>query len=225
MISGTLPIKDLLRGLRSGMTAGRVAIDPLSRDFPGPLRDVVDGLDVIATRLEATTSRLAHSILDDGATSRKGFGWTLQTLAMHPNGATIFAQLAYGALGAAYSRFAQQPALVSETLAAQAFQAAMSATSADRSALPAELLLQLISTEVIRSVPLATLSHQKDDSAILAYTAFVILLCVERDSESEETDLLDLCCDTAPLIARKFRFDPDERSALRAAIADCARLI
>lgn len=225
MTSGILPIKDLLRGLRTGMTAGRVAIEPLSRDFPSPLRDVVDGLDEIATRLEATTSRLAHSILDDGATSQKGHGWTLQTLANHPHGATVFAQLAYGALGAAYMRFADQPALVSETLAAQAFKSAMDATSMDRSELPAELLLQLKSAEVIRSAPFTLPSAQKDHSAILAYTAFVILLCAERDSESEDTDLLDLCCDTAPLIARKFCFQPDERSALRTAIADCARLI
>ena len=225
MTSGILPIKDLLRGLRTGMTAGRVAIEPLSRDFPSPLRDVVDGLDVIATRLEATTSRLAHSILDDGETSQKGHGWTLQTLANHPHGATVFAQLAYGALGAAYMRFADQPALVSETLAAQAFKSAMDATSMDRSELPAELLLQLKSAEVIRSAPFTLPSAQKDHSAILAYTAFVILLCVERDTESEDTDLLDLCCDTAPLIARKFCFQPDERSALRTAIADCARLI
>ena len=224
-MSGFLPIKDLLRGLRSGMTAGRVAIDPLSRDFPSPLRDVVDGLNVIATRLEATTSRLARSIFDDGTTLQKGHSWTLQTLARPPNGSTVFAQLAYGALGAAYMRFADEPALVSETLAAQAFQSAMVATSMDRSELPTELLFQLKSADVIRSAPFTLPSAQKDHSAILAYTAFVILLCVERDPESEDTDLLDLCCDTAPLIARKFRFHPDERSALCTAIADCARLI
>ncbi|MCR8722755.1 hypothetical protein [Frigidibacter sp. ROC022] len=224
-MSGALPLKDLLRGLRSGMTAGRVAIDPLSRELHGPLRGVVDGLDIIASRLEATTSRLAHSIFDEGETLQKGHFWTLQALATHPSGPTVFAQLAYGVLGAAYKRFSDRPVLVSETLAAQTFQTAMAATYQDRTELPAEMLLQLKSARVIRYAPFALPSAPKDRSAILAYTAFVILLCIDRDAESEHTDLLDLCCDTAPLIVRKFGFHPDERSAIRTAIADCARLI
>ncbi|MBK0329218.1 hypothetical protein I5535_18225 [Rhodobacteraceae bacterium F11138] len=224
-MSGMLPLKDLLRGLRSGMTAGRVAIDPLSREFRGPLRDVVDGLDVIATRLEATTSRLAHSIFDESEALHEGHSWTLHALAAHPNGPSVFAQLAYGVLGAAYMRFSEQPILVSETLAAQTFQSAMQATRLNRTEFPAELLLQLNSANVIRYAPFALPSGQTDQSATLAYTAFVILLCVDRDPDSQDTDLLDLCCDTAPLIARKFRFHPDDRIALRTAIADCARLI
>ena len=223
MASTTLPIKDMLRGLRSGMTAGRVAIAPIGKDLPGPMRDMVDGIDKLAQQLELATSKLAHSLLDNGPAWHSDTSWTLARMVERADGDTIFAQLAYGALGAAHRRFSERAVLISETLAAQSFAQARRATRGDPLDMPAELLMQMLSHGVVRPVPFET--EEPADAARLACAAFVLWLGAERSPGEADNDVLDLCCDAAPLVLRQADSAPGNRFALRTALADCVRLI
>lgn len=225
MTSTTLPIKDVLRGLRSGMTAGRIVIAPLGRDFPAPVRDMVDGFDRFASRLEAATSKLAHSLLDSGPAWHSDTTWTLPQLVARADGDTIFAQLAYGALGAAHRRFSDRPVLISETLAARAFGQALHASRADLAQMPAELLVQLVTGGVIARMPFDPEPGDTETDARLACIAFVLWLGADRSPGSDDNDVLDLCCDAAPFVDRQARVTPENRAALRIALADCTRLI
>lgn len=225
MVSGSMPIKDLLRGLRSGMTAGRMAFEPVYRNLPPPARDVIKGLDMASARLDTATSRLAHTLFDETTGNRPGTGWTLALIAAHPKGETIFARLAYGALAVAFQRFSDSPVLISETLACQAFARALRHTADDREALPAELVLQLLSCSVIRPMPFEPHPTTQTAAAERAIVAFVLMLCAAHDASVEDNDLLDLCCDVAPLVLRECRPASSDRPALRNALAACAHLI
>lgn len=225
MFSSALPIKDVLRGLRSGMTAGRVAIEPIGRGFPAPVRDLVGGLDLIARQIEASTSRLAHSLLDSGAGWQKDGAVPLQALVLRQDRDTLFAQLAYGALGSAYRRFSDRRGLVSETLAARAFNTAVGATAQDQDDLAAELLLRLISVGVLRPAPFDPVNAADPRAERLACIAFTLWLCCARSPGVDDNDLLDLCCDAASYIEGKIALTPANRPALRLALADCARLL
>ena len=227
MPSTSLPIKDVLRGLRTGMTAGRVAVEPLKDELPQPVQSVlaemVAGIDFFGTRLEAASSRLAHSLFDSQSGWRAEGEWTLGRLAARADGDVIFAQLAYGALRPACQRFSDQPVLVSETLASQAFVQALRATAADRADLPADLLRRMVRLEVVRSLPFGPSFDAA--AARLACIAFTLWLLVEREPGTDGNDLLDLCCDVAPVVDARTDLGSADLSALRDTIADCARLI
>jgi hypothetical protein len=218
-------MKDLLRSLRTGMTAGRIAFEPLQRDFPGPVRGVIRGIDLVYAELDSATSRLAHSLFDEPDAQAMPPGWTLATLAAHPRGEAIFAQMAHGALAAAFNRFSDAPVLVSETLAYRAFGKALAASAPDRENLPAQLVLHLLAQPVIRAMPFDPHPDAHAQAAKLAVLAFVLMLCTAHDASGEDADLLDLCCDVAPMVLQKSQPLAVDLPALRTALSACARLI
>lgn len=222
-----LPIKDVLRGVRSGMTAGRIAIVPLKGTLPAPVRSVVgeliSGVDFFANEIDKVSSVLARNVLGAGPVWQRDGCWTLGQLAGRPDGENIFAPLAYGVLAEAYKRFADSEALVSEARAAAAFRKAVDASREDITRLPAELLVRLQSEGVIHSGPF----HDEVDpeAARFSLIALVLWLLIDRTSEAVDNDLLDLCCDAARHLDTRISKSQSDPETVLAELTECARLI
>jgi hypothetical protein len=230
MLPPTLPLKDALRGLRSGLQFGRSAIAPLRDDAPQPVRDLVGEvftrLDRIGLRLEQAGSALAHTLLD--ATPQTAPG--LAALAAHPEGAALFAQQLYLRLGAAAQALGGDSLTVSEFLAAQAFEQATAArpAAADDADLAALLFLRLEALLPTAALPFAP--RTPADLRRLALFAVLLWLIAPRDAANqaaagEEAALFGVACDAAAALGRETADLPADRAGLRRLLADYAAVI
>lgn len=222
-----LPIKDALRGVRSGMTAGRIAVEPLRGALPAPARgligELISSADFFVNEFDKASSLMARNLFGDGPVWQRDGCWSLGQLAARPDGEMIFGPLAYGVLLAAYQRFADTESLVSEARAASAFRTAVDASQGDQVRLPSELLVAMQDEEVIHGSPFT--DRIDPEAARLSFTAFVLWLLIDRTSDADDNDLLDVCCDAARYVDARIASSLSEPEKVTAEFAACARLI
>ena len=221
------PLNDILRVIRSGMTAGRIAITPFREIVPPPVRgfvgDLVSGVDFFANKVDRASSFVARNFMDSDRVWRRDGCWTLGELAARPDGDSIFAPLAHGVLRSAYRRFATGEFLVSEMRASLAFSQAVAVSDRDHSLLPVELLRRLLDGEVIHRAPFG--EPVEGEAARLSAIALILWLLADRTPQTEDNDLLDVCCDAAGHIDRHLSVETSDPAAIVVAISECARLI
>lgn len=195
-----LPLKDALRGLRFGLQSGRETLRPLQQDLPAPLRDIVQKLDgameSVTIDIDKATSKLAHRILDLGGGSRLEMQ-SLPVLMKHDTGDVLFAQLAYRGLTRAFADFECDKPLVSELLAARAFEDAKKRAGIDPD--PLEMATDLAVT--MRSQSVVRFTHSASDKSTIqipvALMAMILWFLAERSVGEDEDALLDVCCEVA----------------------------
>ncbi|MEO0388105.1 MAG: hypothetical protein AAF281_11330, partial [Pseudomonadota bacterium] len=197
----TLPLKDALRGVRFALRTGRRQLDPLAGRVPIPLAglaaDVMGQVDQVAAGVEAFGSTTAHRFLDapgaaDGAPD-------LPQPDAGSGSAQRFAQTVYYGLSRALSRLGTEDALVSETLAAEAFRSVRDRTEPALVVedYAAEIMRALLDRVVAGRPPGLTPAVPEDQGAIAVF-AVTLWLLVERAGGAEDEDqLLDTCTDVA----------------------------
>jgi hypothetical protein len=226
MFSPALPLKDTLRGLRNGLETGRNLIRPLQEKVPVPvnvvMRDILTRADSVGARMDRATSQLAHLLLDHPET-RDFRGWTLTRMAADPAGPTIFAERLYHGLEIAFERLSLPPELFSEVLAARAFEQALRPAPEDGADLAAGLLLHAEGRLFAQQPPFARRARPEDRR--LALFGVLLWLLAERDSDTEEDALLDVCIDAAAAVGREVADLPGSRAEVRQLLSHYVRLV
>lgn len=228
MLSPALPVKDALRGLRTGLTAGRQAIQPLQAYVPPSVNGLLDGLfrqiDRIGLRVERETSLMMHSMFDQPDRQPRR-SWTLARMAADPAGPRVFAERLYSGIAVAFERMSLPSELLSEALAARAFDRALRADPApeDIHDLAAALVIEADARVFVPPPPFAARAPVADRR--LALFAVMLWLLVDPDEDPDEQALLGLCIDAASALGRQIDDLPDDRGAIRRLLADYARLI
>ncbi|WP_211907388.1 hypothetical protein [Pikeienuella piscinae] len=228
MLSPALPVKDALRSLRTGLAAGREVIRPLRSLVPPPVGGLVDDfmhrIDRIGLRVEHETSRAVHSMLDH-STPQERNTWTLARMATDPAGPTAFAERLYFGLEIAFERLSLPSELLSEMLAARAFDRTLRSTPppGDSFDLAAALLIEADAGMFAPPPPFAVRASAADRR--LALFAVMLWLLVDPDDDPDEQALLDICIDAAAALGRQIAELPDDRAAIRRLLSEYARLI
>lgn len=231
MLSPALPVKDALRGLRTGfstgMTTGRKIIAPLLDTTPRPvadlMRDIAHRAEQVTPEVEHATSRLVHLLLDrPGAGDFRG--WSLARMVAEPAGAEVFAARLYHGVDRAFRQLGLPPDLLSEMRAAQAFDALrQTLPHDDLHALAAELLLGADERMFAPPPPFAARAAAEDRR--LALFGVMLWLLADDGSDEDEEALLGVCLDAAMAVGRQVSDLPRDRAALRGLLFDYARLI
>lgn len=229
MLSPALPIKDALRGLRTGLRTGGGLIRRLPDTSPRPvaalLRDVLQRADLLGQEVDQASSRLFHRLLDRPEMRDFG-GRSLAVLLEEPEGGELFAARLYFGLGIAFQRLSLPGReLLSEVLAAQAFDRVCRAAppAGDVYAVAAELLLEADEHSFAPAPPFTPRAGAEDRR--LALFAVILWMLVDGGSDDDEETLLGVCLDAACALGRQIADLPRDRAALRALLCDYARLI
>ncbi|MEM7613935.1 MAG: hypothetical protein AAF245_02750 [Pseudomonadota bacterium] len=185
----SMPLRDVLRGLRGASVGAEELLEPAGKLVPGPLRDIMRSVmhaaeDAGREVLQAAIPT-ADEIADAAAyTARDG---------PRPERRVMARVLTYG-IESYLGRYTEDAMLVSETVTAVALQDVMSGPAPEGRA--AGLVAALIESAAIGPAPGTPLSPSGEDAEgiHLASFATVLWLLVERaEMPEEEAALLDLC--------------------------------
>lgn len=223
-----LPLREVLRGLRHGLRRSRRALRDAvpSGGFPGPAGliagPVLEGLDTLASGLDAAGTDLARRLLGGGAHRVPAF----DVLLADPDQEDAFAEAAYAALRGALSRMGDGDAFVSEAAARGAF-ARDGWAEAEVPDAAADLALRLLDAQVVRDVaPSPTLRVPIRDVPAIAVAAALLWLMADRQDGASGADAefptvpdaaLDAATDLAVALAPRVIAATSARDASRLA--------
>lgn len=210
-----LPARDILRGLKHGL-----GLAPLREVVPDPLRGP-------AHAVAAGVDRAARVALWRRRGAEAPGVVALAEILASRGAAPRFAAAARHGLDAALRRMGRVDLMVSETVAALAWRAALGAAGPDaaRSDLAARLALSLVEHHAAGAAPGTPLGIGAEETRLARLAAFATLLwmILERDAAREdEAALLALCVDLTASLADEVAAadaDPGRLAALLAAYA------
>lgn len=205
----TMPLREILRGMRHGMRRTRrilrTSIPP--EFFPGPAafvaRPVLDGLDAIAHEVDTVGTSLARRLLSGQSHVAPPFGTQMfEALTGAPDRDGDFAATIYVALRSALRRIGDGDAFVSEAAARRSHAVAVQLQpSRPRETIAADLVLALVAKGAVRDVAvLPGLRVPAADVAAVAVTAVLLWLLADH-SDAEPDAALDAATDIAVAIA------------------------
>lgn len=190
----SMPVRDILRGLRKTLSGPPKLADPVEAALPLELKDIAQGV-----------ARFARAGLDPLTPPRPGLDRVTQLLGFSADRATadLFADLAYRGLGLVLARQERSDLMVSETLARIAYDSAMANAAGDAFHRARDLYQNLRDHHVIGAAPGTGLGLEAADTRVIqiALLALLLWMLVARDATPQpEAEVLALCADVAASI-------------------------